>query len=563
MKKHILLVHPRFPTTYWGFQESLSLIGKKASLPPLGLVTLAAYLPHEWDLRLVDLNIVSIDNRDLLWADVLLVGGMLLQLDSMREVIARAHRLGRPVVIGGPAPTTSPELFDEADLVVQGEIEERETDVIEAISALWSKTPDGTEALPHVLAAPQTHPDMSKVLVPRFDLLDIEAYTTMSIQYSRGCPFHCEFCDIVEIFGHASRVKTDDQILVELDAIHRLGFRGSIFFVDDNFIGNKKAVRRLLPKIAAWQETHGRPFDFYTEASINLARDSKLTSSMIQSGFRSVFVGIETPSAEALAEAGKKQNLAVDLNEAIATMTRAGLEVMGGFIVGFDSDGPEIFEIQRSFIQSNPIPLAMIGPLIALPETALWRRLEEEGRLRASTSGDQFGRSNFVPIMDERALLVGYRQLMADLYSPKAYYERCEAYIKEAGRLPTGGLAGVTDIKDFANALYKIGLKSPHRRLFWRLLRQSFGAAPHTLKWAVVHAIQGEHMIRYTQEYVLPRLDAALDELDEERASARPVVETRRPVSPSIAAKQPKVLRFPSRPVLARDLNPVQSSFQH
>jgi len=565
MKKHILLVHPKFPTTYWGFQESLSIIGKKASLPPLGLITLAAYLPDEWDLTLVDLNIAPLDDRDLLWADAVLMGGMLLQFDSMQDVTTRAHELRRPVVVGGPAPTTSPELFSNADLLVQGEVEERESEVIEAISALWHEQYEkkvGLAASARVLPAPPSHPDMTKVPVPRFDLLDIKAYTTMSIQYSRGCPFHCEFCDIVEIFGHASRVKTDEQILAELDTLRRLGFSGSIFFVDDNFIGNKKAVRHLLPKITTWQQTHERPFDFYTEASINLARDPKLTRTMIQAGFRSVFVGIETPSTKALEEAGKKQNLALDLNEAIATLTQAGLEVMGGFIVGFDSDTPDIFEIQRAFIQSNPIPLAMIGTLIALPETALWRRLDAEGRLRTSTSGDQFGRSNFIPAMDERALLSGYRQLMKDLYSPAAYYERCAAYIKQAGRLPAGGWQGISDLKDFANILYKIGIKSPDRKHFWRLLRQVIEFAPHTLKWAVVHAIQGEHMIRYTSKHVLPRLDEALAEYDHEQALAQPEIEIRRPARQPIDPHQPKVLPFPSRRPAARRLHPALSSAQ-
>lgn len=543
MKRHVLLVHPKFPTTYWGFQESLALVGKKASLPPLGLVTLAAYLPDEWELRLLDLNIGPLTDRDLRWADAVLTGGMLIQKDSMQTVTDRAHRLGRPVVVGGPAPTTSPELFTGADLVVQGEIEDRPTELVEAITALWDR--ERNCSVPEILAAPQGHPDMAKARVPRFDLLEIRNYTSMSIQYSRGCPFNCEFCDIVEIFGHASRVKTDEQILAELDLLYELGFVGSIFFVDDNFIGNKKAVRHLLPKIARWQEERGRPFDFYTEASINLAKDPKLTEAMIQAGFRSVFVGIETPSAEALAEAGKKQNLALDLNEAIATLTRAGLEVMGGFIVGFDSDKEDIFEIQRAFIQSNPIPLAMIGVLIALPGTALWRRLEAEGRLRGHTLGDQFGRANFVPTMDERMLLAGYRRLLADIYNPEAYYERCEHYVRQAGPIPTSGWAGMSDIKDFLKMLYKIGLRSPRRRHFWRLLRVAAQSGPHSVKWAVVHAIQGEHMIRYTQEEVLPRLDRTLALMDkeQERVSEKP----RKTRTLATERKQPEVIAFPGR----------------
>ncbi|MCK5798067.1 MAG: B12-binding domain-containing radical SAM protein [Deltaproteobacteria bacterium] len=528
MTKRVLLVHPTFPTTYWGFQESLAIIKTKASLPPLGLVTLAAYLPPSWDLRLVDLNIDALENRDLRWADVILMGGMLIQLKSMHEVISRAHSLDRPVVVGGPAPTTSPEAFGDADLIVQGEIEGQVDTLREALDSLMSpRNPlqsknagDRQRGSARILAAPKQHPSMSSARVPRFDLLKIHDYTSLSIQYSRGCPFHCEFCDIVEIFGHRPRVKSDDQVLAEIATLHRLGYTGSIFFVDDNFIGNKRTVQRLLPKLASWQRAHGRPFDFYTEASVNLAADERLMLQMIDAGFRSVFVGIETPSTEALTQAGKSQNLGIDLNEAIATLTRTGLEVMGGFIVGFDTDTAAIFEMQRAFIQRNPIPLAMVGLLIALPETALSRRLEGEGRLRGPTSGDQFGRPNFEPAMDERTLLVGYRKLMVDLYSPEAYYDRCEAYVRQAGPLPIGGDEGATDIAAFLRIAYHVGLRSPRRRLFWRLLHHARRAAPHVLKWAVVHALQGEHMIRYTQEHLLPRLDAAIRVIDAERVAA-------------------------------------------
>ncbi|NOZ87930.1 MAG: DUF4070 domain-containing protein [Deltaproteobacteria bacterium] len=523
MKKKILLVHPEFPTTYWGFQESLAIVNKQASLPPLGLITLASYLPLDWDMRLVDLNISPVEDRDLYWADVVLMGGMLVQMDSMRMVIDRARRIGRPIVVGGPAPTTSPELFSDVDLIVQGEVENREDELIDAISSLKAHglAAEPGPAVPVCLGAPENHPDMKKAMAPRFDLLDIGKYTSMSIQYSRGCPFNCEFCDIVEIFGHASRVKTDDQVINELTILNRLGFQGSIFFVDDNFIGNKRAVRTLLPKIADWQEANGRPFDFYTEASINLADDPALIQNMINAGFRSIFVGIETPSTEALQEAGKKQNLAVNLQEAIDSLTKCGLEVMGGFIVGFDTDTPAIFEAQRTFIQSCAIPLAMIGILIALPETALWRRLEKEGRLREVTNGDQFGRPNFIPAMDERTLIEGYRNLLADLYDPKAYYARCENYIKKAAPLPTSGKEGVEDLKNLMRAVYKIGIRSKRRKLFWRLLGKAINSSPHTLKWAIIHAVQGEHMIRYTQDHVLPRLNMALSEMDRETQSTR------------------------------------------
>jgi radical SAM superfamily enzyme YgiQ (UPF0313 family) len=516
--KKVLLVHPHFPVTYWGFQDALHIVDKKASLPPLGLITLAASLPESWQLRLVDLNVAPLRDADVLWADVVFTGGMLIQLESLHEVTARAHALGRPIVIGGPTATTSPEVFTDpaADLIFQGEAEGRIDQLVEAIEAMG---PPGAGQL--VVPPGDGRPDISQVPTPRFDLLDVKQYTTMSIQYSRGCPFRCEFCDIVELFGHTPRVKSNQQIIAEIEEIHRLGFKGSIFVVDDNFIGKKRAVRELLPLITEWQAAHGAPFDFYTEASIDLAADDELMEAMIDAGFRSVFVGIETPSKSALAEAHKGQNLRMDLTEAIDRMTLAGLEVMGGFIVGFDSDRDDIFEAQREFIQRSPVVLAMIGVLFALPGTALWRRLAGTGRLRDRSAGDQFGRSNFVPVMDEERLLRGYRELLRDLYSAESFYKRCENYLDRVGEIPISGDQGLEDMVYFVKIAFGLGVLSPRRKLFWRLLNKARKGVPHGLKWAVVKSLQGEHMIRYTTEHVLPRLDRAIDEVvAEKRANA-------------------------------------------
>jgi radical SAM superfamily enzyme YgiQ (UPF0313 family) len=510
--RNVLLIYPRFPITYWGFQDALKLVNKRASLPPLGLVTLAACLPDSWELRLRDLNIEPLSDRDLQWAEVVFVGGMLVQLDSMQEVISRAHELGRPVVVGGPTATSSPEVFPTADVVFQGEVEDDTEALVQTVEALSGLEAPGRGAQV-VLPPGEQRPSMSRVPLPRFDLLDLQQYNSMSIQYSRGCPFHCEFCDIVEIFGHVPRVKSSQQVLAELQELHRLGFVGSIFVVDDNFIGNKREVRKLLPQITRWQEARGRPFDFYTEASVNLAADPELMESMVQAGFRSVFVGIETPSEQALKHASKGQNLRVDLEQAIDRMTRAGLEVMGGFIVGFDQDGPAIFEAQRRFIEASPIPLAMINVLCALPGTQLWRRLEREGRLRGRPNGDPFGRANFAPSMDEVVLLRGYRDLMQQIYSADSYYRRCEQFVERAREIPISGWQGAGDIKAFLQALLQVGIRSPRRRHFWRLLRKARRAPAHVFKWAVVHALQGEHMIRYTEEHVVPRMDRAIGEL--------------------------------------------------
>lgn len=499
-----LLVHPEFPRTYWGFQYSLPFIHKAATLPPLGLLSVAALLPISWDIRLVDMNVTELRDIDLRWAEVVLLGGMLVQAASMRSVLARARLLGRRTVVGGPACTTSPSLFDMADHVFVGEAEGRSGDLVNAIL--------GTPGTPRELRPVGRRPDLSAVPVPRFDLLDLDRYRTMSIQTSRGCPFSCEFCDIIEIFGRVPRVKAPEQVTRELDALLRLGYRGEVFIVDDNFIGNRKAARALVPALTRWQSDNRAPFTFYTEASLNLAADPALVRGMVGAGFRSVFVGIETTSTRALEGAGKKQNLGVDVGAAVESLVRAGLEVMGGFIVGFDGDGPEAFAAQAELLRDAPLPLAMVGLMIALPETALWRRLQREGRLRERTSGDQFGRPNFETDMSEVDLLGGYSALLADLYSPDAYFRRCAALVDRIG-VPAGS-AGVRreDVGIALGAVLRLGLLGPRRAHFWRLLGRGLRRGLGPTKTAISCAIQGEHMIRYTREDVLPRLAAALIE---------------------------------------------------
>ena len=430
----VLLVHPEFPRTYWGFQYSLPFIDKQATLPPLGLVSVAALLPRAWELRLVDMNVATLDDDDLRWADVVLVGGMLVQAPSMNEVLARARALGRRTVVGGPACTTSPALFDAADHLFIGEAEGR-TDELEAAAL-------GLPGTPRVLRTTKPRPDLDAAPVPRFDLLDLARYRTMSVQASRGCPFSCEFCDIIEIFGRVPRMKAPAQLERELEALTNLGYRGEVFVVDDNFIGNRKAVR-------------------------------------------------------------------------------AGLEVMGGFIVGFDTDGPDAFRAQLELLRDTPIPLAMVGLMIALPETALWRRLAREGRLREPTDGDQFGRPNFDPRMDEDALLTGYSALLGALYAPGAYFDRCAALVDRIG-MPAGS-AGVRrdDLRIALGAVLRLGLLGARRRDFWRLVGRGLRRGLGPTKTAISCAIQGEHMIRYTEEDVLPRLASALVDVRRGAAARR------------------------------------------
>jgi len=509
-----LLVHPEFPRTYWGFQYGLEAIGKRASLPPLGLITVAALLPQTWDFRLADLNIKPLDDEDLRWAEIVLVGGMLVQEPSMHQVLERARALGRRTVVGGPAASTSPERFPDADVVFGGEAEGR---VEELLRLIEGRTP-GLSPL-----RKDKRPDVRTSPIPRHDLLDVREYATMSIQYSRGCPYMCEFCDIIEIFGRVPRMKTSAQILAEFDALRAFGWRGSVFFVDDNFIGNIKEVRKLLPEIRAWQEAHGWPFELYTEASVNLAGDDKLVADLVAAGFTSVFLGIETPSPEALRETKKTQNLRMDLVEAVDKLTRAGLEVMAGFIVGFDSDDASAFEAQRAFLDQTPIPLAMVGILTALPDTQLWRRLQAEGRLRDHSDGDAFARTNFDTRLDEETLLRGYADLLAYLYSPAGYLRRCQTYLDLAPEPMTMALREGS-VRIFLRAIWRLGVLSPNRRVFWSLLARAARRSRKQIPWAVEKAIQAEHFFRYTREDVLPRLQQGITAVRAERQRPAPAL---------------------------------------
>lgn len=495
----VLLVHPLFPVTYWGFQHALSVIGKRASLPPLGLVTVAAHLPDTCRARLVDLNVQALHDRDLDWADVVLVGGMRIQMPSMLEVIRRARRRGRRVIVGGPAATTSPGEFEEADVVFTGEIEGREEELAAALQ--------GTSAR---LLPAGDRPALDSSRVPRFDLLDLTAYASMSVQYSRGCPFRCEFCDIIEIFGRVPRLKPTERLLAELDALHRLGWRGTVFVVDDNFIGNRKQVAALLPALTAWQARHRFPFEFYTEASVDLVGELGLVAGMVGAGFRSVFLGIETPAPATLKAALKTQNLRQDPAEAVVSLTRAGLEVMAGFIVGFDEDDTAALEAQEAFLRKAPIPLAMVGVLTALPGTALWRRLAQEGRLRTKGTGENFERPNFQPRMDEAALLEGYARLVSTLYAPERYADRCRAYLDLAPALPRPVRQGA--LRAGTRATWHLGWRGPRRRHFWALVSEAVRRSPNLAAWAVEKALQGEHLLRYTVDHVVPRMTAAAAE---------------------------------------------------
>lgn len=495
-----LLVYPTFPRSYWGQEYTHPLTGRRAVVPPLGLITVAALLPAHWHLRLVDTNIEPLTDDALAWANVVMLSAMRVQAASLHELVARAHAAGKPVVVGGPYVTTDPDACADVDHRVLGEAEEVVPDLARALEERHA---------PALMRAPG-RPAMADSPVPRFDLLRVDCYDAIGVQFSRGCPYTCEFCDIIELFGRVPRTKAPERLTQELDAVLATGFRGGVFLVDDNLIGDKAAALRLLAHLAGWSRRHSYPFDFFTEASINLAEDDALIEALVDAGFSSVFIGVETPSVEALAQTRKSPNLRSDMQQAVEKLTRRGLEVMAGFIVGFDTDDETIFERQHAFIAAAPIARAMVGILTALPGTQLWRRLEREGRLSGDSTGDVAYRPNFRTTMPEDVLVRGYARLLARLYEPRAYFERALYTIelqRDAPRSPyhrplSWGL-GI-----LARSLWLQGVLSAYRREYWRFLLLVLRRMPREFAHAVGLAVIGEHMIRYTYEDVLPRLSA-------------------------------------------------------
>jgi radical SAM superfamily enzyme YgiQ (UPF0313 family) len=497
-----LLVWPRFPRSYWGQEYVLPFIDKGAVLPPLGLITAAALLPRHWELRLVDLNLDQLDDGDLAWAEVVMVSAMRIQRDSFREVVRRARAMNKVVVAGGPYVTTAPEEVEGVDHLVVGEAEQ-------LLPELAGRLERG-EPAPARLAAAE-RPDVTGTPIPRFDLLEVDRYDCMSVQFSRGCPFACEFCDIIEIFGRVPRTKSPAQFLAELDALRATGFRGPVFVVDDNFIGNKVAARKMLAALPAWNQERDQPFDFFTEASVNLADDDSLIAGLLAAGFSAVFLGIETPSRQALLETKKRQNTHSDLGQAVEKLVSAGLEVMAGFIVGFDADDETIFDRQAEFIASSPISMAMIGILTALPGTQLWRRLAAEGRLSGHSEGDAAYRPNFATRLPEATLVEGYRRLLSQVYEPRAYFDRClrALALQRHLPLPRQHRSLGYSVRALLRSLWRQGVRGSYRAAYWRFLFRAALTAPLHFGRAIASAIHGEHMIRYTFEDILPRLEQA------------------------------------------------------
>jgi len=485
----VLLLYPEFPDTFWSFRHALPFIGKRSAYPPLGLLTVSALLPPHWKRKLVDLNVEKLRDKDLAWADVAFLSAMLVQGPSLAELIARCRKAGLRTVVGGPVTSADNPSYEEADHVVRGEAEG-------ILGALVSDLEDGKPRRRYEAAG---RADMTGVPLPDLHLAKWRRYSAMPVQYSRGCPFSCEFCDVIELFGRIPRTKTARQILAELDQLHTMGWRGSVFVVDDNFVGNKPAIKALLPRLEEWMRVHGNPFSLFTQASINLAEDDELLSLMQAARFDKVFIGIETPSAECNRAAGKMQNVKADLLESVRRIQEHGMEVMGGFIVGFDQDPPEIFERQIAFIREAAIPISMVGVLIALPNTRLWRRLSDEGRILRQSMGDNTAALlNFIPRMDPDALLAGYRKVLASIYSPSEYFERAQAMIARLGVRPRPRLA-FSDYLALFRSFVRQGIFARYRVAYWRFLGKTFFRTPRHIGLAVTLAIMGHHFFTLTR----------------------------------------------------------------
>ena len=481
----VLLLYPDFPDTFWSFKHALKFIRKQASLPPLGLLTVAAMLPPEWEKRLVDTNVRTLRDRHLAWADVVFISAMIAQRDAVTALIARCRAAGKLIVAGGPLFTSAHEEFPDVDHFVLNEAE----------ITLPEFLRDFAQGQARRVYASTEFADVAQTPTPQWKLADLRRYASLSIQYSRGCPFDCEFCDVTAKFGHRARAKSAAQIIAELDAIHQAGWRGPVFFVDDNLIGNKRALKTdLLPALIAWQERRRSGMPFYTEASINLADDDELMRLMVDAGFDGVFVGIETPDEASLAECNKRQNQKRDLIADVKRMQRAGLQVQGGFIVGFDSDTSTIFQRQIDFIQKSGIVTAMVGLLNALPDTRLHARMKLEGRLSGQTTGNNAdGSINFVPRMNTEALLEGYRNILRRIYAPKPYYQRVRTFLREYRRPKISAPLSWRHVWALGHSSLRLGVIGRERFQYWRLLLWTLFHRPALLQLAVTFAIYGHH----------------------------------------------------------------------
>lgn len=491
---NILLVYPEYPDTFWSFSYALKFISKKAAYPPLGLLTMAAMLPPDWDKRLVDMNVRKLKDEDILWADYVFLSAMSIQKGSVKDVLARCRELGVKVVAGGPCFTNDHEEFAGVDHLVLNEAE----------ITLPPFLNDLKEGKQKRIYTSTEKADITKTPIPLWELIKMKHYSSMNIQYSRGCPYDCEFCNITSLYGRVPRTKSAEQVIAELEKIYSLGWREGVFFVDDNFIGNRKKLKNnILPSLIQWMEKRKRPFYFSTEASINLADDEELMRMMALAEFITVFVGIETPHDESLIGCHKAQNRNRDLIASVKKIQEFGLEVQAGFIVGFDQDPASIFEKMILFIQESGIVTAMVGLLNAPRGTKLYERLVTENRLLKTSTGDNTDLSmNFIPTMSYDKLLTGYRHIIETIYSPKHYYKRVKGFMKDFR--PTQ-----KKVVQLRYSYWKAGLKSvfilgmlrKERFYYWRLVLWSLFRRPKLLPMAVTFSIYGFHFRRIFERH--------------------------------------------------------------
>jgi len=491
-----LLVYPEYPDTFWSFKHALKVVFKKAANPPLGLLTVAAMMPADWDKKLVDMNVSPLRDKDIRWADCVFISAMVVQRQSASDTIARCKSLGKKVVVGGPLFTTEPEEFPTVDHMVLDEAE----------VTLPLFLADLERGATQRIYTSMERPDITRTPIPDWSLIKLKSYTAMNLQYSRGCPYDCEFCDIVSLNGRVPRTKTTEQVLRELDSLYERKWRGSVFFVDDNFIGNKKKLKtEILPALIEWRRRRKYAPTFFTEASINLADDDELMRLMSQAGFDRVFVGIETPNEDSLAECNKLQNKNRDLVASVKKLQSAGLEVQGGFIVGFDSDPASIFHRQIEFIQKSGIVTAMVGLLNAPRGTRLYERLKKENRLlKQEFTGDNTDCSlNFVPRMNREALINGYKQILSTIYAPRQYYARISTFLREYRPRSSGKISQLRfyHLVGLVRSFWILGVMQRGRRHFWRFILGVAFKRPRFLPLSLTLSVYGFHFRKVFEKF--------------------------------------------------------------
>ena len=492
----VLLLYPLFPKTFWSYDKILELVNRKVLLPPLGLITVAALLPQDWEFKLVDRNIRDVTEAEFEWADLVIISAMIVQKTDALNQIKEAKRRGKLVAFGGPYPTSLPEEAKKAgvDFLI---LDEGEITLPIFVEALQRGETSGTFRTTE-------KPDVTQTPIPRYDLLELDAYDSMSVQFSRGCPFQCEFCDIIVLYGRKSRTKEPAQLLKELDYLYELGWRRGIFMVDDNFIGNKRNVKLLLKELKVWQKEHQYPFRFNTEASVDLAADSELMDLMVESNFDAVFLGIETPDEESLKLTKKFQNTRSSLTDGVDKIIRAGLRPMAGFIIGFDGEKQGAGSRIISFVEQAAIPTAMFGMLQALPNTALWNRLEKEGRLRDNTKKDinQTTLMNFVPTRPIEEIAQEYIEAFWTLYEPERYIDRAYQCFLKLGppkcKAPFK-MPDLVDLKALGTVIWRQGFKRSTRWKFWHHLFGIFRHNPGVWEHYLTLCAHNEHFLEYRQ----------------------------------------------------------------